>query len=348
MPRARHRLLFAFLLVAFSLASRRASGDEPVAPSELPSASSAPTVPLTITSSSASAPPLTITSNSDCPSGPAVMAALAVSAPPAEWPHGAVRIHATADLLILDLMFEEPTRREVPAPSDCAARAATVALVIATWTGKLSSDAAAMPVLPTQPPTSSAPAASVPVPTTAPSPPATLAASAANQRELGVGLLLAVSGGIAPGVALHFLQSRAPHGLGWQATLALPARRERSAAGGTTGWTRAAATLELNASASVDRFTAGIDAGLAGAYTLTSGQGYTINQDTQALTAGLVAGARLSLPWRHLHLWTDLRAYRWLFPQTVAITTTQGTPIATAPLPSTDLHWTLGLSYVFH
>jgi hypothetical protein len=289
--------------------------------------------------------PLTIASNTACPSGPAVLDALAMLAPPTEWPRGSVRIHATADLLLVDLTFEESARREVTVPADCESRATTVALLIATWTGKLSSDAAAMPVLP-------APVPAPPSPT-APSPIAPLSTSATHSssapprttdRELGAGLLLAISGGIAPGFALHFVQTRAPRGLGWQAALTLPARRNQS----STGWTRASASAELNARASLGRLAASLDAGLAAAYTLTSGQGYSIDQDLQSVTAGLVAGLRLALPWRRLQLWADLRIYRWLFPQKVAVTTVEGTPVTTVSLPSSDLHFTVGVSYVFH
>ncbi len=326
MARVRHHPLVASALLAACFASHRAFAVE------APGASRTETQP-----------PLLVTSNTDCPSGSDVLAALAAMAPPAEWPHGSVRIHATTDLLLVDLMFEESARREVSAPADCHARAATVALVIATWTGKLPSDAAAMPVLPgPAPANASTPVA--PAPTTpAPTPPP----SVVTQHELGAGLLVAFSGGIAPGIALHFAQSRIPRGLGWQAALTLPARRDRSAAGGTTGWTRAAASVGLSAGAPLASFTATIEAGIAGAYTLTSGQGYSIDQGSEALTAGAFAGGRLSLPWRRLHLWTELRAYRWLLPQKVAVTTAEGLPVATVDLPSSDFHCTVGISYVF-
>lgn len=318
--------LRALLLVGGWVASGRAAADAVVSTHEAAQAGQARAA-------------LTITSNTDCPSGPAVLAALAVMAPPSEWPHGSVRIHATTDLLLVDLTFEESTRREVQVTDDCQARAATVALVIATWAGQLASDAAAMPVLPTRVATAAPPAkAATP---TAP------AASAGTEREVGAGLLLAVSGGVAPGIAVHVVQSSAPRGLGWQLAFTLPARRERSAAGGTTGWTRAAASIALDGRLPVGRFAASADAGLAGAYTMTSGDGYRIDQGTQALTGGLAAGVRLAMPWRRLHLWTDLRVYRWMFPQKVAITTTEGTPIATTALPSSDFQWAVGIAYVF-
>ena len=291
-------------------------------------------------------PRLTITSDTTCPSGPAVAQALATLCPPVEWPSGTVRIQAEADMRVVELIADGSTQRQLRVADDCGVRATTVALVIATWTGELSSDAAGAPVLRGQVAHSEVPmrpsAVKIPVPSAV--------VASTTERELGAGLLLSVSGSVAPGVRIDFVQTRAPQGLGWQAGLALPGQRERTGAGATTSWTRATASIALNGRSTLRRFAISVDVGLAGAYTLTSGHGYAVDQGaqgTQALTGGLVAGARLALPWRRLRIWTDLRATRWLFPQTVAVDSTAGDRVASVELPSSDFQWAVGLSYLF-
>ena len=288
----------------------------------------------------AKAPPtsrLTIASETTCPSQSAVAEALAAMCPPAEWPSGSVQIQAVGSKLMVDLAFHESTRREVDVEGDCGLRAETVALVIATWAGKLSSDAAVIPIL-------RGPAASARVESDAERRGVALPAT---ERELGLEFLVAVSGGVAPGVAIDFVETRAPRGLGWEVGLTLPAQRERAAAGGTTGWTRAAASVGMNGRVPLGRWSLSVAAGLAGAYTTTSGHGYAIEQGWEALTGGLVAGARLALPWRRLRLWTEVRAYKWLFPQTVAVDSPAGDRIATITLPSWDLQGCVGGAYPF-
>jgi hypothetical protein len=289
-------------------------------------------------------PRLTITSDSTCPSGPAVADALATLVPPTEWPSGSVRIQAVADVLVVELVSDESTQRQLRMTADCGLRATTVALVIATWTGELASDAAGAPVLrgPAAGGRSRTPAEISPVTTAA------LPVAPATERELGAGLLLSISGGLAPGVRMDFVQTRAPEGLGWQVGLVLPAQRDRAAGGGTTSWTRAAANLAVTGRLTLRRFVVSADAGLALAYTFTSGHGYSINQGSEALTGGLVAGARLSLPWWRMRVWTDVRAYKWLFPQAIAVDSPEGDRLATVALPSFDFQWAMGLAYLFN
>jgi hypothetical protein len=223
--------------------------------------------------------------------------------------------------------------------SDCGARATAVALVIATWTGELSSEAAGEPVL-RRPagarssdvaPDSSQPAVTAP----------------ATERELGASLLMSVSGGVAPGVAIDFVQTRASRGLGWQAGLSLPAQRESSGPGGTTTWTRAMASIAVNGRMTVRRLVLSVGAGLAGAYTFTSGRGYPIDDGEQSLTAGVVADGRVAYSWSRVRVWTGLRCYQWLLPQSVVVEGPSGARVASIDLPSTDLQWAVGVAYVF-
>lgn len=280
---------------------------------------------------------LSIGSDSECPSGSTIAAELAALIPPAEWPSGTVRVRATSDKLLVELVADTATQRELAATGDCTVRATTVALVIATWTGELS--AASEPVLPS----ASAPRAPQPTP---PAPPA-IPVAAVHERELGAGLLLSMSGGFAPGVTMDFVQTRAPRGLGWQAGLTLPAQRELSGIGGSTHWTRAAASVALNGRITLPPVVLSMATGLAAAYTLTSGRGYPVEQDMQALTGGVMAEARAAIPWGRLRVWTGLRGCRWLWIQSVVIETQGGDRVATGDLPSWDFQWVVGLGYVF-
>jgi hypothetical protein len=334
------RIALPLAACVFPVRTAAAQPVAPPAPGPAPVATSKPPE-----ATETAQPRLTIISDSACPSGPAVAEALATLCPPAEWPNGMVRIHAVTDMLLVELIADGSTQRQLRVADDCAVRATTVALVIATWTGELASDAAGAPVLRRQAarPRNEVPAKVSPVRI----PVLPVAVAPATERELGAGLLLAIAGGVAPGLCIDFIKTRAPSGLGWQAGLTLPAQRERSAAGATTSWTRASASIALNGRITLHGLAISADAGLAGAYTLTSGQGYSIDQGAQALTGGLVAGARLALPWRRIRIWTDVRAYKWLFPQTVAVDSTAGVRLATVALPSSDFHWAVGLAYLF-
>lgn len=287
----------------------------------------------------ARAAPLMIESATTCPSGPAVADALASLSPAAEWPSGTVFIRPSPAGLIVELVAEDVTRRELQVASDCTVRATTVALVVAAWTGALHSEAAGSPVL--RPAVSPAPRDAPPTRELPPAPTRT------TRRDLGAGIVLSLSGGVAPGLRLGFVETRTPRGLGWQLDVALPAQRNLSQAGVTTRWTRAMLSLALNGCITLRRFALSLDAGLTGAYTLSAGRGYRVDQGAQALTGGLVAGTRVAMPWGPLRVFMDLRGHRWLFPQTVAVDSLAGERVAEVALPSFDLQVTVGLAYPF-
>jgi hypothetical protein len=48
-----------------------------------------------------------------------------------------------------------------------------------------------------------------------------------------------------------------------------------------------------------------------------------------------------------MRVWTDVRAYKWLFPQTIAFDALTGGRVATVELPSFDFQWAVGLAYLF-
>ena len=292
-------------------------------------------------------PRLTITSDSACPSETSVLGALATLVPPDTWPEGTVHIATAADQVVVQLVSElisdGSTQRQVRVPADCELRAATVALVILTWTGRLATDAAGTPVLRGQTARAQASVRTIPVTTT--SAPSSVATTA--ERELAAGLLLSISGGLAPGARIDFVETRAPRGLGWQLGLTLPAQRERGTALGTTSWTRAAASVAINGRVTLRHLFVAADVGLAGAYAFTSAQGYSMGHSSEAITGGFVGGTRLEVPWRRWRIWTDFRVYKWLFPQTITFDALAGDRLATVDLPSFDIQCALGLAYVF-
>jgi len=273
---------------------------------------------------------LAIASDSFCPSADAVREALLGLRPAEEWPSTTVAIHAQEQLLSVELGSLDSIQRQLAVGPDCAARATTVALVIATWMNDLPAEVAGTPIL--RSPIILAPELPMPKPAIA-------------RYELGAGLLAALNGGITPGVRMEFLRLPGDRGVGWQASLVLPAAREVALGGGVTRWTRVAASVALNAVLARKKFFISGDGGLAGAYTLAWGQGYAVNQTDQSFTYGLVAGVRAGIPWGRLRLWTDLRAAKWLYDQSVQIDSDFGGPVTRISLPTWDAQWAMGLSY---
>jgi hypothetical protein len=275
-----------------------------------------------------------IASDSSCPSEEAVGQALLGLRSTGVWPDGTVRIHAEDRFLFVDL--GSSSQRQFAVVPDCATRAIMVAVVIATWMDDLPAENTAAPVLRSQTPAPRSPTSAGMVP-----------AGARTEREVGLGLLMAASGGIVPGLRVDFVQSRNPRGIGWQVSLVLPAQRELSTEVGNTRWTRPSVNLALNARLAAGRFSLAGDGGLAACYTLASVQGYAINQDAQSFTVGVVAGLRAGIPWRRFRVWADLRFLRWLYAQGIQIDSASGEPLASSSLPSWDGQLSLGLSYVF-
>ena len=273
---------------------------------------------------------LAIASDSSCPSADAVRAALLDLRSAEEWPSATVAIHAQEQLLTVELGSLDSLQRQLAVGPDCAARAATVALVIATWMNDLPAEGAGTPIL--RSPIIPAPELTMPKPAVA-------------RYQIGAGLLAAIHGGIAPGVRLDFIRLRGDRGLGWQASLVLPAAREVAVGGGVTHWTRMAAEVALKGSLAGKSFFLSADGGLAGAYTHAWGQGYAWNQNDESFTYGLVAGVRAGIPWGSFRIWTDLRAVQWLRTQSVQIDSDLGGPLTNVSLPTWDAQWALGLSY---
>src|ERR1035437_7414739 len=90
---------------------------------------------------------LAIASDSFCPSADAVREALLDLRPAEEWPSTTVAIHAQEQLLSVELGSLDSIQRQLAVGPDCAARATTVALVIATWMNDLPAEVAGTPIL---------------------------------------------------------------------------------------------------------------------------------------------------------------------------------------------------------
>ena len=280
---------------------------------------------------------LVIESDSNCPSAEAVKQALLSLRPDEDLPSTTISIYAREELMVVSLGPGAAGQRRLPLAPDCVTRAATIAVVIATWTNELPAQAVISPGL--QPSSSRPPVPRIPEELPAiPRP---------RHREIGTGLLAAVGGGVAPGVRAEFISLPADSGLGWQACLALPAARELALGGGKTLWTRAAVGLALHARQAGRWYFLSGSAGLAVAYTLAWGQGYALNQTDQSLTYGAAAGVRAGLPWKRWRVWTDLQGGRWLFGQSVQIDADAGGRAASVSLPPWDIQWALGTSYTF-
>ena len=282
---------------------------------------------------------LVIVSDSDCPSGEAVRDALVSLRPVEQWPALSVAIHATEQMLVVEIGPQNATPRRLALGPDCATRATAGALVISTWTGDLPVEAAGTPVLQPsavglQSPPEKKPENVMPRPDT-------------RHSEIGAGVLVATAGGIVPGGRLEFGRMRRGSGLGWQVDVTVPAARQVSVGDGTTRWMRISAGAALDARWATRRLFLDGELGGVAALTYAWGQGYVANQSDWSPTWGLGAGIRAGTPWGRIRLWLDLRAVRWLREERVQIDpVTTGTANA-ANLPSWDAQGAIGISYVF-
>ena len=282
---------------------------------------------------------LVIVSDSDCPSGEAVRKALLALHPAEEWPALSAAIHATEQMLAVEIGPPKTNPRQLAVGPDCATRATAVALVITTWTGALPVEAAGTPVL-------QAPAVVIQPPAEKKSVEVILKTDA-RHSEIGAGVLAAIAGGIVPGIRLEFGRMRPGSGLGWQVDVAVPAAREVNVGDGTTRWTRVSAGAGLVARWATRRlfFDGQVD-GVA-ALTYAWGQGYMANQSDRSPTWGLAAGMRAGVPWGRVRIWIDMRALKWLREQSVQIDPVTTGNATSTQLPSWDAQGAVGISYIF-
>lgn len=273
-----------------------------------------------------------VESDSDCPSSDAVLRALRALRPAAEWPDLRASIQADPAGLRLRMEGDPEAERWIRAPADCAARAATVALVIATWSGELPAQAADHPEL-------RRPVRLAPVAQPRPASPAR-----AGQTEVGASGLASVAGGLVPGGRVEVTHLRG--NLGAQVSLGLHAPRGIAMGGGTTRFTRIAGAATLHARMPVRALYLGGDLGAAAAIAVAWGEGFARNDTDASVTWGLVAAVRAGLPIGRFRVWTELRALRWLYEQRVQIDA-PASGSGEAVLPSWEGQWALGMGWMF-
>lgn len=274
---------------------------------------------------------LVVVSDSSCPSPEAVPKALASLRPAADWPAAVVEIRAGDRSLAIDFGFSGTNRRQLAVGPDCAERAASAALVIATWIDDLPATETGTPIL--RPPNAPTPAA----PPLLPGP---------AHQEIGAGLSTALPGGWAPGGHAEFIRIRAERVIGWRASVGLAAPRDVWVSNGVTHWMRTTAALGLYARHAVGRPFVAADLGLALAYTAAWGTGYAVNRSEQSMSWGPVAGVRAGFPLGQFRLWTELRTWRCFPGESVQIDSSASDSSTSAVLPSWEGQWSLGVSYV--
>lgn len=276
---------------------------------------------------------LVIESDSSCPSKEAVFEALAGLKPLEDWPSATISIATQEQSLLLSLGSRATNQRRLVVDPDCGARAATVALVIATWLSELPAEAVVAPVV-------GAPPSIVRAETARPTPDMT---QPKDRREAGAGLVTQMGSGLSPGLRVELLGLLGDGMWGWQASLVLPAARDLTVGPGRTSFRRTSTTVSLLGRFVARRLVLSADGGASVAYTRASGRDYQENQSDESVTYGIVAGVRAGMAWGRIRLWTDGRLFKWLYGQTVAV---EGVA-STVALPSWDLQWTIGASFAF-
>ena len=296
---------------------------------------------------------LVMVSDSNCPSAEAVREALVDLRPAGQWPALSVAIHATSQMLVVEIGSQKTNSRQLAVGPDCAARASAVALVIYTWTGDLPIEAKGTPILqPAAPILQAATPILQPAAPTIQSEPGKkpekpIPKGNAGQSEIGAGLLAATAGGIVPGGRVEFGRMRRGSGFGWQVDFTVPAGRQVNIGGGTTRWMRISAGVALDARWAMRRFFLDGELGGVAALTYAWGQGYAANQSDWSPTWGLAACMRAGIIWGRTRLWIDMRAVKWLREQSVQIDPVTTGTATTANLPSWDGQAAIGISYVF-
>jgi hypothetical protein len=297
------------------------------------------------------APRLAVASDSECPSSAAVGAALAGLLGAEERAvTGAAAVHVEAGALVI--RFRDPEaaagERRVAVGADCGARAATAALLIATWIRSLPAEAPGSPLLAARPRAGAAPPAppaASPAPAIAsatPPPPAPRAAG--STTELGAGLMVDGGGGAVPGLGVELRRPLVVDRAGWSASAALPAARSVAVGAGIARWTRLSIALGPSLRWGGGLLFVDTDAALVGGVLFAWGQGYDIDRQGASLTVGVGGGARAGVRLgARLTAWVDARATRWLRDQQVSNDIYPQGSAAAVRLPGWDAELALGV-----
>jgi hypothetical protein len=275
---------------------------------------------------------LAIASDSSCLSGDAVQEELAHLRPATSWPADLVVIRTTPHWHTLDLGRRSGRRRQLAMTADCAARATSAALVIATWMDDLPAQVTGPPVLHSHDEKEKTPPEGI---------------RELAHYETGTGVTGTVGGGLAPGTYADFMRLRSESGLGCQASAAAAAPRTIWLAAGNSRWMRTTVTLGAQSRKTYQKAFLAADLGLACAYTAAWGSGYGRTKPTDPSTGGAVAGVQGGIPSGRLRLWLAVRAGSWARPESIQVDAKTSAGSSSSELPFWEAQeGLLGVSYV--
>jgi hypothetical protein len=276
-------------------------------------------------------PTVVVHGDATCPSADMIRAALLVARPVGEWPDQTVTVEVAADRLALSLGEAPAARREIPADADCSVRAASVAVVVAAWSGDLASPPMDSPVLT---------AASAP-PVLAP------AQKPSHVIELDGSGFYSQVWGHAPGVWLSVGRTPRDGGAGVRVLGAYQSADSLALEGGTNQVQRflvgAAATYRLQRT---HIFASG-DVGLVGTLTRAQGAGYQPSGAASAANFGGVADLRAGLRLGRVHLWANTRLLRLAHAEEVKVRSSSPGVADSAALNAWDVQLGMGVGFRF-
>jgi hypothetical protein len=280
-------------------------------------------------------PALVVRGNSECPSAAMISHALSAVRPDGALPEGPVAVDVTEDRLTVTLGEAATARREIPADRDCAVRAASVALVIAAWSGDLASRPSASPELQTASPV---------VVAKTPLPPAT---TATHVIELDGSAFYSPVWGHQSGIWLGVGRVPREGGVGARLLGAYQGARDVALEGGANQLYR---TL-LGAAVTFRRqgahgFGSG-DLGLVGVLTHAQGVGYQTNRGDSAANLGGLVDLRGGLLFGRLQLWAGARVLGLVHSDSVKIQSSSPGVADSATLRAWDAQLGLGMGVRF-
>jgi len=280
-------------------------------------------------------PRLVVRGDAHCPSVDMIRAALLAAGVDRETPEQTVTVDAANDRLSLSLGESPAARRELPADRDCAVRAASVALVIAAWSGELASRPSAAPVLTTHSPPLSVIASSRP------------AKTATHVVELDASGFYSPVWGHEPGIWLGLGRVRREGGVGLRVVAAYQGARDIALDGGTNEVQRyllgAAVTYRLQRT---HLFASG-DLGLLGALTHARGVGYETNRGDSAAHFGALADLRGGVRLGDFQLWANARVLGLVRADTVKIQSSSAGVGDSTTMSAWDAQLGVGMGYRF-
>lgn len=276
-------------------------------------------------------PTVVVRGDATCPSADMILAALPAVRPDGEWSGQTVTVEVADDRLSLSLGEAPAARREIPADADCAVRAASIAVVIAAWSGELGARPTDSPML----------TAASPAPVIAP------AKKPSHVIELDGAAFYSPLWGHAPGAWLGVGRTPRNGGVGARVLGAYQSARDVTLEGGTNQVLRfmvgAAVTYQLQRT---HVFASG-DLGLVGTLTRAQGTGYEPNQSGSAANFGGVADLRGGFRLGRSRLWLNTRLLRLVHSETVKVQSTSPGVADSATLTAWDVQLGVGFGFRF-